>query len=178
MVAKDGILPDQPIATVGQTTSLENVTFIPTKADPVFQMELIKAGTGERIKVPLKLILTTGGYRVRCKTIPRNASFGFVAAIARARDFPPPGSKPIAGSVFDKNYALKLGGEIDRWYGYGLFDELFKSDRVVVKKVKFEGSYLIDGKTQNLSQDLTVPDVVGDLLKGGIDNSGDQKPHP
>jgi hypothetical protein len=162
-----GVLPDQPIAAIAQVTNLQDVSFIPAEAEPVFQMEQIKQGTGERIKVPLKLVLTTGGYRVRCKTLPRNYNLDILIAIARAIDFPPPGGKPLASSVFDRNYAVKLGGDVDRWYGHGLFSTLYKADRVTAHKVKIEGLYTIENKRQSISSELDIKDIVNDVLRSG-----------
>jgi hypothetical protein len=168
------LVPDQPIAEIGQITNLPEVSFS-AAADPVLRQELVQGATGRRIANPLILIASSGGYRVRCQLLPRKARLEILIAIARVTDFPKPGQKvavPSAG-VFDKTYALKVDQNdgVSHWYGHGMtanggrIEEVFKPDRIIPKTVKIEGHYMVDTVEQEVSRQIEVKDIVGDALK-------------
>jgi hypothetical protein len=171
------LVPDEPIAAIGQVTNLPNVSFSPA-ADPIFRQELIEGTTSRRIANPLVLIASTGGYRVRCNPLPRNTRLEILIAIARVIDFPQPGQKvavPSAG-VFDRSYALKLNQNdgIGHWYGHGTdahgsrIQEVYKPERVLPKVVKIDGHYSTSEGEQSVTKRIEVKDVIGDLLKGEL----------
>jgi hypothetical protein len=168
------LIPDQPIAEIGQISNLSEVSFS-AAADPVLRQEFVEGATGRRIANPLVLIASSGGYRVRCQLLPRKARLEILIAIARVIDFPKPGQKvahPGAG-VFDKTYALKVDQSdgVSHWYGHGMaanggrIEEVYKPDRVIPKTVKIAGHYTVGGAEQNVSKQIEVKDTLGDALK-------------
>jgi hypothetical protein len=168
------LIPDQPIADIGQITNLSEVSFS-SAVDPVLRQEFVEGATGRRIANPLVLIASSGGYRVRCQLLPRKARLEILIAIARVIDFPKPGQKVAvpSGGVFDKTYALKVdqNNGVSRWYGHGMaangsrIEEVYKPDRIIPKTVKIEGHYVADKAEQDVSKQVEVKDIVGDALK-------------
>jgi len=168
------LIPDQPIAAIGQITTLLDVSFS-AAVDPVFRQELREGATGRRIANPLVLIASSGGYRVRCSLLPRKARLEILIAIARVIDFPNAGPKVALpdGGIFGRTYALRLAQEngVGHWYGHGTdadgtrIEEVYKQDRVIPKTVKIDGHYMIGDAEQSVSKQIEVKDLVGDALK-------------
>jgi len=168
------LVPDQPIAVIGQITNLPEVSFSPA-VDPVFRQEFIEGATGRRIANPLVLIASSGGYRVRCQLLPRKARLEILIAIARVIDFPKPGQKTAlpAGGIFDETYALKVdqNNGVSHWYGHGMaangnrIEEVYKSDRIVPNTMKIEGHYIAGKTEQHVSKQIAIKDIVDHTLK-------------
>jgi len=168
------LIPDQPIAAIGQITNLPEVSFS-AAADLAARQEFVEGGTGRRIANPLVLIASRGGYRARCQLLPRKARLEILIAIARVIDFPKPGQKVAvaSGGVFDRTYALKVDQNdgVSHWYGHGMdangtrIEEVYKPDRVIPRTVKIEVHYMVGEAEQNVSKRIKVKDILGDALK-------------
>jgi hypothetical protein len=134
----------------------------------------LSRATGKRIASPLVLIASDGGYRVRCKLLPRKTRLKVVMAIAQVIDFPKPGQQgaPPRADVFDRTYALKVdqNDDIAHWYGHGTdlngdrIEEVYKAVRVIPKNVKVDGHYNAANDERTLSKRIEVK-VIGDALK-------------
>ena len=158
------LLPDRPIAAIGQVGNIPGVTFTPT-VDLSMGLEVLKRGTGQRIANPLVLVATEGGYRLRCGTLPRRSMLEVVIAIARVIDFPAQGAIP-KGDVFSRDYVLRIGTPtVGHWYAHGLFDEIYKPEKVMPHFIKVEGTYSVSGNQVVTSDNVEVKDVVGEVIK-------------
>jgi hypothetical protein len=167
------MFPDEPVAEIAQETNIPDVSFL-AATDVTMRQEIQNAATGNRLVNPLVLILTTGGYRVRCKSLPRKGKLEIVLATARARDFPVDNKGPIPpdAGFFGRNYALKIDmSNGDRhWFGHGSdargrIEDVFVDGRYVPRKVRIEGTYSVRGDPRAISQVFDVKDVLGDAIR-------------
>lgn len=166
------LVPDEPVAEIAQTTNIPDVSFL-AAADVTLRLEARNGTTGERIANPLVLILTTGGYRIRCKSLPHRGRLEAVLAVTRAKEFPKERIGPARpdGGIFDRDYVMKipLASGVINWFGHapdasGRYEEAFEKGRHVPKTVRIEGNYNIGSEQRTVSQVLAVKDVVGEAI--------------
>jgi hypothetical protein len=172
------IVPDEPVAAIGQITNVPDVSFS-AAVDQSFRQEFIEGATGRRIANPLVLIASGGGYRVRCKALPSNARLEILMAIGRIIDFPTTGQKTGApyGGIFERTYALRVSQQdgISHWYGHGKdqqgkrIEDVYKTERVLPKTVKIDGRYTNGDEVKPISERVEVKDIVEGLLRRGPD---------
>ncbi len=168
------LIPDEPVAAVGQVTNVPDVVFT-VATELTMQQELVEAKTGKRLVNPLVLIASNGGYRVRCKALPRKTRLEIVMAITRVIDFPTQDKSESAApdlGVFGREYVLKidLSNGVSHWFGHGSdlngrIEDVYKEGRVIPKAVKIDGGYTAGEQEQGVSQRVEVKDFVGDWLK-------------
>lgn len=173
--------PDKPVAEIGQLSNLPGVSFSPV-ADPTYSVVYIEGATGKQTTIPLVLIDSDSGYRMRCGLLPRKGKLEIVLAVAEIIDFPRPGSgRGSPSGILQKNYVMRLTlndtksqAEIgSNWYGYGKsakgrIESVYKEAKAMPNRVQVNGSYTVDGESEPVSQSLDVRDLVGDFLKQKI----------
>ncbi len=171
------LAPDEPIAAATQITNLPDVSFS-AAAKLSIRQEFVQGATSKRIANPLVLIATSGGYRMRCKLLPRASQLEILLAVARVVDFPKPGQKiatPDSG-IFDRSYAVRINQSdgTSHWYGHGVdahgnrIEDVYKPQRVVPKTVKIEGRYTVGEEEKTISKQLQAKDFIADFLKSGV----------
>jgi hypothetical protein len=152
------ILPDEPIAEIGQITALPDVTFT-LAADMTMRQEL-RTPAGVGTVNPLVLIGTTAGYRVRCKTLPAKSRLGILLAVATVIDTPkgPVVPRPDGG-IFRRDYVLrvKMSDGTIFWYGHGQdangrIEDVYAHAPRPPKKVKVDGKYVASEQTVKISE--------------------------
>jgi len=165
--------PDEPVAEIAQVTNVPDVSFL-AGTDLTMRQEFQEGATGKRIVNPLTLILSSGGYRLRCKSLPRKGRLEILLAIARGRDFPTrqKSPKPSYGGIFETDYVLKVHASdgIDHWFGHGSragkrIESVFKEGLYIPKTVRVEGIYNVGSEQRAVSQVLDVKDIIGDSLR-------------
>jgi hypothetical protein len=168
------LVPDEPVAAIGQVTNLPDVVFAPAVDIKPSGLgpEFLEGKTGKRTAIPLVLIATDGGYRMRCKELPRTTRLEIVMAIARIIDFPQdkPAPRPDFG-IFNRDYVMKVSVSAgsNHWFGYGFdirgrIEEVYKGRRFTPKTVKIDGRYTVGEREQEISQQIAVTDMVADFL--------------
>jgi hypothetical protein len=166
--------PDVPIAAIGQISNLPDVSFSPV-ADSTVSVSLIDGVTKKQRAIPLVLVASDGGYRVRCGLLPHKRKLEVVIAVAEIIDFPKPGTAANpGGGVLQRNYVLKLGSTGD-WYGYGTdakgrIEDIYKGNKPIPKIVRINGSYTVNKEEEAVSQLIEAKDLVGDFLKQKIES--------
>lgn len=175
------IIPDEPIAAIAQVTNLPDVSF--SGPEVSIRQELIVGATGQRIANPLVLVATNGGYRIRCKTLPRASHLEILLGTARIVDFSPPTGRPSPkphGGIFEENYALRVAMkdktmEWSNWYGRQLNSKGYKNEglyyqpqRMPPTKAKVDGRYKINEEERVVCREFPVKDIILDFLKKGL----------
>jgi hypothetical protein len=171
---------DVPIAAIGQISSLPDVSFSPV-ADPTFSISLIDGATNKQRVIPLILVASDSGYRVRCGLLPHNRKLEIVIAAGEIIDFPKSVAAPNPGAVLQRDYVLRLGmkdsktkKDIGNWYGYGAdakgrIEDIFKENKPIPKVIQINGSYKVNGEEETISQTIDAKDFIGDFLKQKIE---------
>lgn len=117
--------PDRPVAEIGQISNLPNVSFSPL-ADPTYSVVFVEGATKKQTTIPLVLVASDGGYRMRCALLPHKGKLEIVAAVAEIIDFPKPSGAGNPSAALEKHYVIRFGmtenktqKETGNWYGYG-----------------------------------------------------------
>src|SRR6202142_1072834 len=166
--------PDVSVAAIGQISNLPDVSFSPV-ADPTYSITFVDGATKRQTAIPLVLVSSDGGYRVRCVLLPRKRKLEIIMAVGEIIDFPKPGKGNPAG-VLKKDYVLRIGlkdnqtqKDTGNWYGYGRdgpkkIEEIYKENKPIPKAVQIDGAYTVDGELETVSQKIDAKDIVGDFL--------------
>ena len=177
------LIPDEPIAAIAQVTNLPDVSFFGPAIS--IQQQLNIGATGQQIGNPLVLIATNGGYRIRCKTLPRALNLEILLGTARIVDFPPPTGKASSkpdGGIFEENYSLRVAMKNEKiewsnWYGRLLDakkhenkDRYYQPQRVPPTKVKVDGRYKVNDEEKIVSGEFLIKNMVFDFFKKGKQN--------
>ena len=144
------IRPGSPIAAIAQLTAIPNVSF-----------EDSHAATGRLISnatvIPLILLATDTGYRMRCPRLPAKTEIKVVIALADVKWNPlPPEDKQQAS---DKNYVLRVKREDDcstYWFGHAGVDDDYTPRPTSSETIKIEGEYVAAQRTRSVSQKIKV----------------------
>jgi hypothetical protein len=98
------VRPDVAVAGIGQTSNIPGVSFEDKNGLNTRMLE-VNTQTNQSKVVPLILLATDAGYRIRCPHLQSGAAIEIVLAIADVRWNPsPPGS---GGQIRDVNYVLR-----------------------------------------------------------------------
>jgi hypothetical protein len=155
------IRPDKPVVAVAQAGEYPKVTFRDAYGSNT-HLEDLTLATGERKVIPLMLIATDSGYRVRCEKLPAHTNIQMVMAIASVYE-------PAKGSIVnreDPRFFLKEGyeGGTSYWYGHEIWDGLY-AERPSVTNVHIDGEYRAVLKNRSLTAtDIAVRDTIKDIL--------------
>lgn len=161
--------PDAAVVQASQSSDLPDVAISPENAAPLHALELVDMETSKRRPLPLVLIASNEGYRIRCKQLLRNQRLEIVLALANMREFsspPPPGT-----GVLEPGYVLRIAnGDIFYWYGYGRYsdgrriEDVFSLDRPVPSLVQIDGRYSANSQEHEFKSQVQVFDLVKDAL--------------
>jgi hypothetical protein len=165
--------PDEPVAAIGQVTTVSNVVLSPA-AEMTMSMEAVDMTTGKRRRNPLTLIATTGGYRLQCPKLSRKGRIEIVMAITKLIDFTnaaTPSQPRPDGGVFDREYVIKLAQHdgTAHWYGHGTdtkgrIEEVYKDQRFIPKTIQVNGRYTVAQEERVLVDQVKVHDLVGEAI--------------
>jgi hypothetical protein len=164
------VRPDRPIAAIGQVTKLPDVFFTAT-IDPAMRQEVADRATGQRLVNPLMLIATNGGYRVRCKTLPKNSRLEMVIATAGVIDTRL--ARKPGGGLFDRDYVLRFKNDasgIAHWYGHGhdengFIEDVYTPNRRMPKAVQINGDYCARQRQRTVSVRLEPRDFIQEAIE-------------
>jgi hypothetical protein len=171
------ILPNSPVVAAGQESSVEGVSFSPTAA-PMFDMELVNSTTRERTVVPLVLVATNAGYRVRCDKLP--SKHRLVLVFAGVEMSAPTHNPGVLQEVLSLNYWCRIKNDkngTSAWFGHSNHaGVIFSASRPVVSLVDVRGRFTAMGRVNEVKQAITVRDSVGDALKLIMPQAGSPNP--
>lgn len=147
--------PDEPIAGIGQISSIPDVSFLINTTLSVPALELLDRSTGKRQARLTTMLAFNRGYRIRCPRLPKGSSLQIVMAIAR-----PTGAKGMAISMSDgSTYWARTDAD-----GVKGIEEYFSPKRLA-KSMQIDGDYTVVGIRQHISMHVHVKDIVGDAIR-------------
>jgi hypothetical protein len=116
--------------------------------------------SGKTVAVPLNLIASDSGYRIRCAKLPALSTLSILMAVAEIHwDDPALKGASIWSDAYVMKVPCKCGGT--HWYGHQIEDSLFEPVRPTVKNVSIEGEYTAVQRIRKLSGDVKVYDMMG-----------------
>jgi hypothetical protein len=102
------IRPNDPIAAIAQATNVPDVSF-EDKNGVSLRLTDINPTAGTKTAIPVVLLATDAGYRVRCPRLPAKTTIRVEIALADIKWNPsPPNDRPIEEKVRDINYIFRL----------------------------------------------------------------------
>jgi len=154
--------PDIPVAAAGQNSNLPDVDLSLAAGEGILTLESINTATGKSSPVPLTLVATDGGFRVRCKVLPSHRLLEIVLATTMVDDsFKKFDVKRI--EITDR----KTKRISHNWYIYTAdakdVAEVYNKSRP--KTVEVNGRYIVEDEEQTISAKIETKDLLGEFLR-------------
>ncbi len=156
---------DSPIAAIAQQSDLPSVSFEVNNNVRVTAM-LKEANSTNTKVIPLVLVASDGGYRIRCPRVPPEAVLDIVLAIAEIKWNPQPAtdSKNNAG-VFDPDYVLRFKYDDFSSYWFGYPTGNIYAPRPKVNWLKVHGTYKAAMVPRTIDEKIDVVSPMDSALR-------------
>jgi hypothetical protein len=152
------IRPTVPIAAISQLTNVPSVSFEDKNGLTLHLMD-VNLDSGIKTGIPLELLATDAGYRVRCARLPGGTTLKIVLALAEIKWNPgrPHPNIPIEEQLRDPNYILRTKYDDFSSYWQGHRDgDVYASRPTSMDWLKAEGTYTAALRTRSTSQKISV----------------------
>ncbi|MGA7559790.1 MAG: hypothetical protein WBV60_16855 [Terriglobales bacterium] len=151
------IRPTEAIAAIAQKSSLAGVTFEDSNGMAMFLLDK-ELGTGKSKAIPLVLIATDAGYRMRCSKLPAKSTIQVVIALTDIKWDPKPRLDILAAQLLaDPNYMLKIKNDDFSAYWYGYKDgDVYATRPTSSEWLKVDGTYIVGHRKRTISQKVMI----------------------
>jgi hypothetical protein len=153
------IRPTEPVAAIAQLTNLPNVSFEDKNGYSSRTMS-IKPGETKASAIPLDLLATDAGYRMRCVRLPAGGLITIVIALADIKWSPEKSQHPAYENVREKDYVRRVKFDDFSTYWLGYKDGDVYALRPNPQWLKVDGEYNVALRTRSISQKV---DIAGKL---------------
>lgn len=152
------IRPSDAIAKIAQATNVPNVSFEDKDAQTLRMMD-IDLGTGKSTAIPLVLLATDAGYRMRCPYLAPKTEIKIEIALADIKWNPSPelGRLPKPQQMLDPNYILRTKSDdfSTYWFGHP-YGDVYAPRPTSSDWIKIEGEYVATKRTRKISKKLEI----------------------
>jgi len=152
------IRPTSAVAAIAQTSSISDVSFEDKNGLSTHMLDL-NPRTGGSKAIPLVLLATDAGYRMRCGHLPAHAHLKILMALTDIKWNPqpsPPGT-PIEEAVRDPNYLLRVKADDFSTYWWGYREgEVYAPRPTSTEWLKIEGDYTVGRRRRTISQRIQI----------------------
>jgi hypothetical protein len=149
------VRPDSAIAAIAQATGLYGVSF-EDKNGVTTHLVDFDTRTGNSKAVPLVLVATDAGYKVRCGHLPAQSSLKIVMALTDIKWNPTP-PVDFEESFKDPNYMLRFKFDDFSTYWLGYKDADVYAPRPKSSEwLRVDGSYVVSHRRRNISQKFQI----------------------
>lgn len=152
------VRPSSAVAAIAQLTNLPGVSFEDKNGLGVRLMDINPTKSTSNV-VPLILLATDAGYRIRCPHFPAKTMLKIVIALADIKWNPPANQSqiPIEQRVRDRDYILRLKFDdfSTYWQGHQNGD-VYAPRPTSGEWMKVEGSYTVAERRRDISQRIAV----------------------
>jgi hypothetical protein len=156
------VRPADAVAEIGQDTNVSGVTF-EDKNGATIRLLDINTKTGEKNAVPMILIATNAGYRLRCPHLAAHQVLRVVMALVDIKWDPPPRdpSAPADAHMYDPNHMVRTTFDdfSSYWFGFKNGDN-FVPRAAPTAWLKVEGNYLSIHKPMSYSQKIPIGGII------------------
>ena len=149
------IRPSEPVAFITQSTNVPNVTFEDKNG---FSVRMMAATSSAAKAIPLSLLATDAGYRVRCPSLPAHSHITVEMALGDIKfgiDSDRIAKLPLVDQPNDKNFILRVKFDDFSTYWMGHQDgDVYITVRPKPQFVTIEGDYTAIWRNRSFSQKL------------------------
>jgi hypothetical protein len=152
------IRPTSAIAAIAQLTAVPNVSFEDKNGFGVRLMD-VNPTAGTKSEIPLVLLATDTGYRMRCQHLSAGTSIKIVAALSDIKWNPPAQRShlPIEEQAREKDYIVRFKFDDFSTYWLGHPDgDVYAPRPTSSEWVKVEGNYDAAQRRRSISQKIEV----------------------
>ena len=154
------IRPTDPVAAIAQKSNFSDVSFEDKNELAIHLMDLEWDQNGSTSKaIPLVLLATDSGYRMRCSHFPAHSTIKIVAALADIKwnPKPPSGLLSPGQQVKDPEYILRVKNDdfSSYWMGHQGAD-VYTPRPTSTDWLKIEGSYIAVHRKRTISQKVNI----------------------
>jgi len=151
------IRPTEAIAAIVQKSAIPEVTFEDSNSMAMFLLDK-ELSTGKSRAVPVVLIATDAGYRMRCSRLPANSTIQVEIALTDIKWDPKPKLDiPLDQQLADPNYLLKIKNDDFSSYWYGFRDgDVYATRPTSSEWLKIDGTYVAAQHKRNISQKIMI----------------------
>lgn len=148
------IKPTSPVAAIAQATNISDVSIEDKFGESV---RGVVVGGGEKKAIPLVLIATDAGYRVRCGRLPPQTGLRIVLALAEIKWNPQKSDLPLDEQVLLPYFMIrnKTDDMSSYWWGHKDWD-YFAARPTSTDWVKIEGTYIALHRQRSVSELVSV----------------------
>jgi hypothetical protein len=148
------IRPSSAVAEIAQQTSVPDVSFEDKNGQDTHLLDL-DLGTQKKSAIPVVLLATDAGYRIRCPHLPARTAIEIVIALADIRWDPPP--PPLDDIRTNKNSILRIKYDDFSTYWYGYADSHVYATRPTSDEwMMVEGHYVGSQRIRTISSKILV----------------------
>jgi hypothetical protein len=151
------IRPNDPIAAIAQATNVPDVSF-EDKNGVSLRLTDINPTAGTKTAIPVVLLATDAGYRVRCPRLPAKTTIRVEIALADIKWNPsPPNDRPIEEKVRDINYIFRLKQDdfSTYWLGHAEAND-YTPRPTSTDWARIEGEYKAAQRKRSISQKIQI----------------------
>lgn len=149
--------PVSAIASIGQASTLPGISFEEKNHESV---RLMAGQINQMSAIPLALLATDGGYRVRCQHLPSHSTLEITLALADIKWNPKPlgtNPAPFQDRVREKDYMLRVKDDDFSTYWFGHPDgDIYAPRPTSSETMKVEGEYFVAQRTRKISQKISI----------------------
>jgi len=152
------IRPTSAVAVLAQTSGISDVSFEDKNGLSTHILDL-DPRTGISKAIPLVLLATDAGYRVRCGRLPARDHLRIVMALADIKwdPSPLPTGTPIEQSFQDPNYMLRIKNDDFSTYWLGYREgSVYASRPTSTEWLKVEGDYTVGHRRRTVSLKVQI----------------------
>jgi hypothetical protein len=149
------IRPTEPVVAVEQITTVPGVSFEDKNGFISHVLDIPPYGTSK--VVPLDLLATDAGYRMRCSHLPAHSALKVEMALADIKWNPSPKTNaPIEETVRQSDYVMRIKFDDFSSYWKGHKDADVYTPRPSIEWFKVEGNYTAMQRERSISEKVTV----------------------
>lgn len=152
------IRPTSAVAAIAQVTNVPDVSFEDKDGISTHAVDY-DTRTGNSRAMPLILLATDAGYRVRCPHLPAHGDIKIVMALADIKWDPPPRQPggPPSMSIWDPNYMMRFKTDdfSTFWLGYKGAD-VYANRPTSSEWLRADGDYMVGYRKRTISQKIQI----------------------
>jgi hypothetical protein len=149
------IRPTEPVVAVEQISRFPGISFEDKNDLTTHLLDIPRQGDSKAI--PLDLLATDAGYRMRCPRLPAHSTIKIEMALANIIWNPArPGNAPPEESVRELDYVLQIKGDDFSTYWMGHKEADVYTPRPSIQWFKIEGDYVVLLRKRKVSKKVNV----------------------
>jgi hypothetical protein len=149
------IRPTEPVIAIEQISDFPGVSFVDKNDFMARMLDISPSGSSKAI--PLDLLATDAGYRVRCPRLPAHSTLKILIALGNLRWDPRPHfNTPVEEQARDSDYVLKVKFDDFSTYWEGHREGAVYTPRPSIEWFKVEGDFVVTMQKRKIDKKIYV----------------------